>query len=150
MTVTSFPTSSPDVLEAIEAGASVADAALQAGISARTVHSWIARGRAESQGAHHDFAEAVDTAWRARELPSSSGPLSEREHRLLVSTAARAGSVAAMRLYWEVIKADRKSREPAPGPLDQVDELARRRAQLLPAEDEPDLDPATAKFFGYD
>ena len=125
--MTAFSLHSDEVLEAIRAGASVADAAREAGLSPRTVQRWLARGRREQAGAHRDFTEAVEAAWRARELPPSDEPMGDGELRVAVSEAARAGSIPAMRLCWEMLRADRERR--APNALDEFDELARRRAR---------------------
>jgi len=125
--MTAFSLHSDEVLGAIRAGASVADAAREAGLSARTVQRWLARGRREEAGEHRDFTEAVEAAWQARELPSSDPPMDGHELRVSVSEAARAGSVPAMKLYWVMLLADRERR--APTSLDEFDELARRRAR---------------------
>ena len=124
--MTAFADSHDDVLAAIRGGCSLADAARQVGVAPRTVKRWLARGRREQAGAHHDFTEAVEAVWRARELPSSDEPMHGHELRVSVSEAARAGSVPAMKLYWEMLLADRERR---PNPLDEFDELARRRAR---------------------
>jgi len=124
--VTSFASHHGPVLAAVEAGCSLADAARQAGVAERTVKRWLARGRREQAGAHQEFTEAVEKVWAARELPSSDEPMDGHELRVSVSEAARAGSVPAMKLYWEMLLADRERR---PNPLAEFDELARRRAR---------------------
>lgn len=125
--MTAFSLHSDEVLEGIRAGASVADAAREAGLSPRTVQRWLACGRREQAGEHRGFAEAVEKVWAARGLPPSDGAMGEEEFRRRVSEAARAGSVPAMKLYWVMLLADRERR--APTSLDEFDELARRRAR---------------------
>ncbi len=125
--MTSFASHHGPVLAAVEAGCSLRDAAREAGVAPRTVKRWLARGRREQAGAHQEFTEAVEKVWAARELPASDDPpMGDGELRVAVSEAARAGSVPAMKLYWEMLLADRERR---PNPLAEFDELARRRAR---------------------
>ena len=114
------------LVELISAGLTISHAARQIGIRANTVNAWLTRGRREGKGPYSDFAGAVDEA-RRNALPE---PLTEDEHRRLVSREARKGSVQAQKLYWEMICADRSANEEpeAPAdPLQTIDELAQRR-----------------------
>ena len=109
----------------IELGASLADAALASGVRPDTARSWLKRGRAEDAGPYASFAAAVDKA-RAAARPGRGSVPDEREVLELLSRAARAGSVPALR---ELLRWHRERRRPlADGhPLDELDELARRR-----------------------
>jgi hypothetical protein len=53
------PATTEKVVQAIIAGCSRADAARYAGVGESTLRRWIARGRAEKEGAFADFADAV-------------------------------------------------------------------------------------------
>lgn len=117
------------VLEAIEAGVSIADAGRASDVAPRTIYRWLARGREEREGPFASFAQAVDRSREDRSLNKCDKPLDEHDLRLRISEAARAGSVAAMRLYWEILKSDRHDPASEDDPLAGVDELARRRAQ---------------------
>ena len=111
------------MLEALLAGASIEDAARAAGCSSRSVKRWAARGRSDPAGPYGAFAEAVDSR---RRLEPGSGVPDREETLLLLSAAARRGSVPAMRelmRYYE-----RAASEPI-GPLDYLDELAVRRGR---------------------
>jgi hypothetical protein len=118
------------LLERIRIGVSLPDACRAVGVRHKTVKAWLTRGRREEEGEYARFAldveQARDKAGRARQVP-----MTEAEHRLAVSDAGRAGSVAALKLYWEILLEDRK-RDPEeeksePGSLEALDELAARR-----------------------
>lgn len=118
------------VLHSMRAGASVADAARHVECSPRTVERWIARGRENPSSGYGDFAAAVDALRDARAVEPSDAPLSDYELRAIVSEGVRAGSVPAMRLYWEILLADPEpDGEASDNPLAEVDELAERRRQ---------------------
>jgi len=92
------------LLDRIERGASLPDAAAAEGLHASTLKGWLTRGRKEEAGDYAEFAAAVESA-RSRyreklEQPMDLGDL-ERE----VWRSVRAGSVAAMKLAWEILKA---------------------------------------------
>ena len=109
------------MLEALLAGASIEDAARTAGCSSRSVKRWAARGRSDPDGPYGAFAAAVDG--RRKLEPASSVPDRE-ETLLLLSAAARRGSVPAMRELMRFY--ERAASEPM-GPLHYLDELAARR-----------------------
>ena len=100
-----FQRLSPSVLEAIEAGASVADAACRAGCAERTVERWIKRGRDHKAGPYGSFATAVEQPRDSRRLDvAAAEPLDRAGLEAEVARAARAGSVPAMKLMWEIIQ----------------------------------------------
>lgn len=114
-------------------GVSLADACRDLEVSEKTVRGWLTRGRSEADGAYHDFAVAVD---EAREVARAQvPPMDEDELRSVVARSARKGSVQAMKLYWEMIRApnrdadaDAKKGDPFEA-LDAGDELAQIRAR---------------------
>ena len=120
------------LLERIRIGVSLPDACRAAGVRHKTVKGWLTRGRREGDGEYAWFTLDVE---RAREEAEQALqiPMTEPEHRLAVSELGRAGSVAALKLYWEILLDDRK-RDPEqekaaePGSLEALDELASRRA----------------------
>lgn len=120
-----FKQYSTQVAEAVEAGASLADAAREAGISTRSVNRWIARGRSEPEGPYGSFAARVDAVRDARTLPD--GPLTRDELEALIARAARRGSVAAMKLALELVDEERTGPDP-------LEELKARRARRLRGE----------------
>src|SRR5688500_18850723 len=95
------------ILRSLLAGLSIADAADRHGVAARTVERWLARGHHDPQSVYGPFAAAVDKAFEARRLPSQYElPLDKTELHLVVSRAARKGNVQAMRLMWDLLRAD--------------------------------------------
>lgn len=117
------------LVERFAAGCTITDAASAAGVRENTLKSWLQKGRAESEGDYAEFAQSVEVARKeARERPE---PMTEAEHRLIVSEAARRGNTQAMKLYWEILQADHEPEEleePA-DPLSELDELAEVRAR---------------------
>ncbi len=116
------------LIERFAGGATVEEAARAADLSTKTLKRWLTRGRRED-GEFAEFTAAVENAReQARNRPD---PMTPEEHRLVVSESARNGSVQAMKLYWEMICADRDedAAEEAPtDPLEALDELAAKRA----------------------
>lgn len=112
----------------VELGVSVADAAVAENARPETVRGWLRRGRREDDGPYADFATAVN---KARETAHSRPePMDADELARVVSEQARRGSVQAMKLRWEMLRAPDPEREGVTDddPLAEVDELARRRA----------------------
>lgn len=110
------------LIDAFTAGLSVRDAARVGGIAEKTLKRWITRGRREEEGAFADFVARIEDAREyARNRPE---PADADELAILVSEAARAGSVPAMKLRWEMLS--RAGDEPAPA-IGSLDELAERR-----------------------
>lgn len=121
-----FESVSPQVLGAVGAGLSIVDAATQVGVSERTVKNWLTRGRREPESKYGPFAVAVDGA---RDGPGADAAMSRDELFVVVSRAARKGSVQAQKLYWEMLNGPGASEEVEveSDPLAGVDEVARRR-----------------------
>jgi len=112
------------VVGAVAAGVSLADAARRAGISERTLYNWLKRGEHEPDSTYGMFAAAVAAA---RDHSTQAPPMTDDALRVAVSRAARAGSIQAMRLYWEMLHADTGDEEAPDDPLLALDELARWR-----------------------
>ncbi len=96
------------VLAAIRKGASVADAARSLHIASRTVERWLAKGRNQPQSRYATFAATVDRLRAARRAPTptfaAANCMDEHELFVRVSEACRAGSVQALRLYWQMLQ----------------------------------------------
>lgn len=105
---------------------SFAEAAEAAEVRLGTAQGWRARGKREAEGPYAEFTAAVERAL-VRETVEAMSP---EEHRQKVSEVARRGNVQALKLYWEMIRADQEPAESeAPAdPLDDLDELVARRA----------------------
>jgi transposase len=117
------------LIERFAVGCTVADAASAVGVSEMTVKRWLARGRREKGTEYSQFTDAVDRA--REEVKNRPEPMDAEELARVVSTAARKGNTQAMKLRWEMIRADRdedQDQEPA-DPIDELDELAARREQ---------------------
>jgi hypothetical protein len=118
------------IVELIFDCVSISDAARETGINVKTVKNWLSKGRAEGEGPYADFAESVDRARgevEQRELPGT-----EEELRRVVWRAAKGGSVAAQKLYWEMLRASDGDDDQKEGdPFDELDgdELAEARAK---------------------
>lgn len=117
------------LIERTSAGISLADAARDLEIRLPTVKSWITKGRKQTSGPYFAFVIEIDAARiKAAAAPEAMTP---EEHRLKVAELCRKGSIAALKLYWEMLRADQNADEtedePA-NPLAAVDELAQRRA----------------------
>jgi len=95
------------------------------GCSPRTVAGWIERGRRSPTGPYGDFADTVDSRWRVRVVPRNGVP-GRNEILTLLSAAARAGSVPAMKELLRYHDRQGHGRERR-DPLDRFDELAARR-----------------------
>ena len=108
------------------AGVSIADSARRHGCAPRTISGWLARGRRSPDGPSGVFASRLDSC-RQERVVSRKGVPDRGEVLLLLSTAARAGSVPAMKalLAWhERERSGRTQRDP----IDHFDELAARRS----------------------
>jgi transposase len=131
----------PDACQAIcEAtfdGLTIAEAAKAAGVAHKTVKNWLAKGRAELKnggGPYADFVLSIEDVRRQAE--EKKQPMTEDELELVVSESARAGSVAAQKLYYEILQKKKGAggagdADPADGfaALDGDDELAEHRAR---------------------
>ncbi len=130
MSATKFtPEIRGEIIERTSAGVSLRDIGHATGVQMITIQKWLRRGREEEAGEFAEFAAAVDSARKAaNDRPE---PLTDDEHARLVAKAARNGSVAALKLAWEMILADRNLEPEEEGPTDplaELDELAARRA----------------------
>jgi hypothetical protein len=105
------------------AGLPLTDACREAGVREATAKGWLTRGRREDAGEYAEFVIALDRA-RA-EADARPGPMGEDELARVVSKMARAGSVQAAKLRWEMLGA---ARDTAPEQAaDEFDELKERR-----------------------
>lgn len=114
------------IVARLEVGMSFREACDAADIKLGTAQGWRARGKRETEGAYHEFTKAVEAALHQEQVEA----MTPEEHRAKVSEVARKGNVQALKLYWEMICADRdedEAEEPA-DPLEEYDELAERRA----------------------
>lgn len=118
------------VLARVELGVSFEEAATAAGVNAHTARAWLARGRREDSGPYADFVSAVaDARAVARAAPA---PMGADELARVVSELARAGSVAAMKLRHEILRAEAVAATPAARAVvghavSTIDQLAARR-----------------------
>lgn len=117
------------LVERTAAGVSLPDACRALELREQTVKSWLQRGRQERTGAYAEFVAAIEAARVAS--AQRPGPMDADELACVVSQAARAGSVAAMKLRHAMLvaeQADDATGASTDDPLAEVDELARRRA----------------------
>lgn len=122
------PENRAEILERTALGLTQADIARELDIRLPTLKKWIARGRREDAGEYADFSRAYEAA--REEAKARPEPMDEAELLIVVSEAARRGSVQAMKLRWEMICADRddaEAEEPTEDPLAEVYELAEAR-----------------------
>ena len=122
-----FERLSEPILAALVAGASIADAARRHGCSPRTVKGWLERGRRSPDGRYGRFAHSVYSRRQGRGVPRLGVPDRE-ELLLLLSAAARAGSVKEMKELLHIHERQHAGWEPR-DPLDRFDELAARRGR---------------------
>lgn len=116
------------LVERAAAGVSLPDSCRAVGLRLDTAKAWITRGRRETGGPYAEFVADLDAARAvAAERPE---PLTEDELREAVSGMVRKGSVAAAKLYWQILSVDRAGEEvtaDVEDPLAEVDQLARLR-----------------------
>jgi hypothetical protein len=118
-----------ELLARFAAGCSVADAARASNLREKTLKSWLTRGRRETGTEHAAFVEQVDLARAQAKAATGSGSMDLPELRRAVAKAARAGSVAAMKLMWDILSREPRTDPDVSGdPLTDLDELAARRA----------------------
>ena len=86
------------VIEAVRAGASIDEAARQAGRPAGTVRRWLVEGRKRSDGNHGAFARLVDEARKAQRV-DLEGEMTHEEAERIVAAAMRRGSLQAVKLW---------------------------------------------------
>lgn len=123
-----LPENRAAVIARLEVGQTLRKAAEAADLRYPTVQGWVARGRREGSGEYADFARAVAEATDQPKLEA----MTPEEHRIKVSEVARKGNVQALKLYWEMIRADLNAdedEEKQQDPLAGVDQLAAQRAK---------------------
>lgn len=110
------------VLESLLAGVSVADAAVEHGVAARTIERWLSKGRENPDGKYGAFAAAVDEQRAEREVPT--GAMTGAEFRQSIDNAVRKGSIPAMRLWSELYLGEEREE---PADTSKIASLAERR-----------------------
>jgi hypothetical protein len=110
------------VLASLLAGVSVADAAVEHGVAARTIERWLAKGRENPDSKYGPFARAVDEQRAEREVPT--GAMDGAEFRQAIDTAVRKGSIPAMRLWAELYLGEEQEEPPD---TSKIASLAERR-----------------------
>lgn len=117
------------LVELVTDGLTIKDAALAMEVREKTVRNWLAKGRSEEDGPHAAFAEAIEEAQQEAEVRAE--PMDRDELLLVVSKAARKGSVQAMKLMGEMLHAnkDPASKKPKDAfeKLDEEDEFSAAR-----------------------
>lgn len=110
------------IIDLVSDGLTIKDAALAVEVREKTVRNWLAKGRSEEDGPHAAFAEAIDEA--QQEAEQQEEPMNREELMLVVSKAARKGSVQAMKLMEELLRrgANDDSDEKPSDPFDALDE----------------------------
>ena len=119
-------TASRTVLDGVQDGLSLAEAASRAGVPVDTVAGWAAKGRKDPEGRFGAFAAELDEARRNATASLSGELMSLDELRLVVAAKARAGSVQAMKLAYELLR-DVSDAPAKPSGLAALDELAAKR-----------------------
>jgi len=106
-----FANFSPKIIDAIQAGASIEEAATTTDVPVTTVRRWLRDGR-KGRDPYAAFAAAVDGARADRKNAESAldGPLTAAEAEVLIARAARKGSVPALRLWYDLRGADNAGR----------------------------------------
>ena len=108
-------------------GLSTADACQQAGVAVETCRHWLKRGRREVDTPYAHFAAEVDRARREAALAS----MDDDDFVAHINRAVRAGSVSAMRLWWQVRCDLRRESEDDVDHFDEIDRLVQKRADRL-------------------
>lgn len=108
------------IVEGIERGLSIPEVCTWSGLSENTVHGWLRRGRKEADTPYARFADDVDQARKQ----AASAVMDEIEFRMHLNKAVRAGSVQAMKLWWEINGQDAPDDDKAePNPFAFLDEM---------------------------
>lgn len=119
MTTKFLPETRQAIIGLVGDGLCLKDAARAAGVREKTLKGWLTRGRKEDSGSYREFADAIDVA--RREVEAREKPMTRDELKLVVSRAAKNGSVAAQKLYWEMLH--RGASTPPETPSDPFAEL---------------------------
>jgi transposase-like protein len=127
VTLSRFEQVAPKLLEAIMAGATVAEGCRKLDISAHTVRSWLASGRRDPEGRYGAFAASIGTAKRSKRTvpPMPADGLSRDEWERLLAEACKAGSVPALKLWADTHPAEGQA--PPMDPLGFLDDLLNQR-----------------------
>jgi hypothetical protein len=108
------------LLELVTDGLTIKDAALAMEVREKTVRNWLAKGRSEEDGPYAAFAEGIEEA--QQEAESKEEPMDREELLLVVSRAARKGSVQAMKLMEELLRrGSDEDPEESQDPFDALD-----------------------------
>jgi len=99
------PENREGLLELLRDGLSLKDASREIDVGEQTVKNWISRGRREEGTDYAEFVDAVEEA--RREHAEREKPLTEEELMLVASRAAKKGSVAAMKLVYDILRASK-------------------------------------------
>ena len=90
------------LLRLFAAGSTIPDAAEGADVKTQTVKGWLTKGRKENDGPYAEFAQVVDVV---RGSADESEPMTVEDLERAVWKSVRVGSVTAMKLAWEILKA---------------------------------------------
>jgi transposase-like protein len=107
------------LLDRFAAGVTVEEAARGLDLYPKTVKGWLTRGRRETEGPYAEFAEAVAAA-REEAKAAAANVMTRDEFDEHLAKAVRAGSVQAMKLYWEIDRERRKD-DGGPDPFAEFD-----------------------------
>lgn len=122
------------LIDLIADGLSLADAARQVEVSEKTARNYLSKGRKDPDSRYGKFAAAVDGA-RA-DAAEREEPVDREELMLLLSRAARKGSVQAMQRLDDIFRREAGSDDPEEsddpfeklgGPIDLA-EVRKRKA----------------------
>jgi hypothetical protein len=145
------PAARTEVIDRTAEGFSLRAASAASGVPLSTIQQWLARGKREDRGEYHAFAQAMTAARSAardaRRQPSSPSPpppasapsdagaepMGPDELAVVISTAARRGSVTAMKLRLEQLRAEAPP-EPEPEPSESA--IARLARTARPWSDQ--------------
>jgi transposase-like protein len=109
-------TTADQIATAVEAGASIDEAARAADVNTHTVRRWLTDGRRTPDGKHGAFAARVDTARAGRKQAEQAlDGVTLAEAEAVLAAAVRKGSIPALKLWF-----DRHDRQQGPA----EDELA--------------------------
>ena len=103
-------------MQGLYAGLTLSEAVGHAGLPVQTVKNWLTRGRSEIGTEYAGFAVAVDAARDA----AARAVMSDAEFQGALNRAVRAGSVSAMKLWWQ-LRAAGDSFEAFGGPFAVLD-----------------------------
>ena len=124
-----FEKVSPVIVNAVKAGATIAEAAQQAEITERTVKRWLTEGRRDAASPYANFSFAIDFIRESRAVDPTDSERLDRDGMLhLLEQAARKGNVQAMKVWLDNHGPDGDEGEKPGDPLAGIDELAAKRA----------------------